>query len=81
MTWIILSAVLPALVLVCFIYRKDRYRKEPARQLIKAFCFGCLSAPASLLLSTPLEALGLFSTEVLPVRGRWRHPGGGQRLY
>ena len=63
MTWIILSAVLPALVLVCFIYRKDRYRKEPARQLIKAFCFGCLSAPASLLLSTPLEALGLFSVE------------------
>ena len=63
MAWIILSAILPALVLVYFIYRKDRYRKEPTRQLVKAFCFGCLSALASLLISTPLEALGLFSME------------------
>ncbi|MBQ6243276.1 MAG: PrsW family intramembrane metalloprotease [Bacteroidales bacterium] len=61
MIWILFSAVLPALVLVFLIYRKDQYRKEPARQLVKAFCYGCLAAPASLLLSTPAEAVGLFT--------------------
>lgn len=63
MIWILFSAVLPALVLVFFIYRKDRYRKEPARELVKAFCFGALAAPASLLFSAPAEAVGLFSLE------------------
>ncbi len=70
MIWIILSAVLPALVLVYLIYRKDQYRKEPTRQLVKAFCFGCLAAPASLLLSTPAEAAGLFSLEATGI-GAW----------
>lgn len=40
---ILIAAVLPALVLVYYIYRKDKYQREPARQLMKAFGYGILS--------------------------------------
>ncbi len=49
--WIVLLlAVLPAILLVVYIYRKDKFEKEPFGMLLKAFFFGCLTTiPASLL--------------------------------
>ena len=35
-------AILPVVVLGFFVYRKDKFEKEPLRMLIKAFLFGCL---------------------------------------
>lgn len=40
---VILSAVLPALVLIYLVYQKDKRNPEPSKQLIKAFCFGIFS--------------------------------------
>lgn len=64
MIWIILSAIVPALLLVLYIFRKDRYRHEPTRELVRAFCFGAASTVASLLLSIPMESSGLFAEEI-----------------
>lgn len=38
-------AVLPVILLMIFIYRKDKYQKEPIWSLIKAFIAGLLCAP------------------------------------
>ena len=43
-------AVLPVILLMIFIYRKDKYQKEPAKSLIKAFIAGVICAPLDILL-------------------------------
>lgn len=56
-------ALLPAIVLVVFIYKKDRTEREPVRLLLKLFGFGVLSClPASLAeqaISALLALLGV----------------------
>ncbi len=45
-----ISAVLPVLILLIFIYRKDKLQPEPLGKLIWVFIVGCLSTlPASLM--------------------------------
>jgi len=63
MLFLIVAAVLPALILVIFIYRKDKFEKEPIPQLLKGFVFGIFSLFASLLLSIPARSIGLFPVE------------------
>jgi len=63
MILILIAAVLPAFVLLYFIYRKDKLRKEPANELIKGFAFGAVSAFLSFLISTPLGVLGFYPAE------------------
>ena len=63
MLTLLLTAILPALVLVYFIYRKDKYEKEPTDQLLKGFGFGILSALASFLISIPSGLLGFYPAE------------------
>lgn len=60
---LILAALAPAAVLIYYIYRRDKYQKEPVKELLKAFGLGILSIPVSLFISTPLESLGFYSTE------------------
>lgn len=43
-----LSAILPALLLIVFIYIKDREHPEPLKLILKGFFFGCLSIVLSL---------------------------------
>lgn len=60
------SAVLPVLLLLYFIYRKDRLNPEPLGKLVLTFFVGCLSViPASLLegMIMPLAP----SAETMPV--------------
>lgn len=64
---ILLTAVIPALVLIYFIYRKDKYQKEPTSQLLKGFGFGALSALGSFLISVPLMVLGFYPAEATTV--------------
>lgn len=69
----IISAVLPVVILLFFIYRKDKLQPEPMGKLIWTFFVGCLSVvPASmmeLLLSifTPSDSVagGLFTGYVV----------------
>lgn len=46
----LISAVLPVVLLLIFIYRKDKYQHEPLGKLLLTFFVGCLSViPASLM--------------------------------
>ena len=58
----LIAAISPAVVLGYYIYKKDKLRQEPPKELLKAFGLGVLSIFASLCISTPLKALGLFSS-------------------
>lgn len=62
-----ITALLPVVILIIYIYRKDNLQPEPTGQIVRAFLLGLLSAPLSFLVSGPLMALGLFSSEVTSI--------------
>lgn len=47
-TLILALAILPVIVLMIYVYKKDKYEKEPVGMLIKAFLLGILSIPLAL---------------------------------
>jgi RsiW-degrading membrane proteinase PrsW (M82 family) len=49
---VLIAAILPAIVLIVHIYNRDKWQKEPPRQLFKAFVYGVGSAMIVLLLPT-----------------------------
>ena len=52
-------AILPVVVLMVFIYRQDKYQKEPIKSLAKAFIGGMIAIPLDILIVTGLDlALG-----------------------
>ena len=57
-------AVLPALILVYYVYQQDSLQREPTKNLVKAFFYGGASVFASLLISVPSMRLGLFPQEI-----------------
>ena len=57
----LIAAISPAAVLGYYIYRKDKLRQEPPKELLKAFGLGVLSTVVSLGISKPLGLLGFFS--------------------
>ena len=61
------TAMLPIVIFVFIIYKKDSLQPEPKEQLRKAFYYGVLSCLLSVLVSLPLGALGFFSDEVTSV--------------
>lgn len=68
--WVILlTALLPVAILVFYIYHKDKNMPEPKGQLLKAFFFGMLSIPLSLVMSIPFGVLGLYPDEPTNVLG------------
>ena len=60
---ILLAALAPIAILAYYIYRRDKFQKEPVKELLKAFGMGILSVPVSLLISTSLEFAGFYSME------------------
>ncbi|MBQ9556942.1 MAG: PrsW family intramembrane metalloprotease [Muribaculaceae bacterium] len=60
MLLVIATALIPALILGWWIYRKDSARPEPPRMLIKAFLYGVGSTFVSLLISTLLGVMGIL---------------------
>ena len=56
----LIAALAPAAVLGYYIYKKDRLRQEPPKELLKAFGCGVLSVFVSLCISTPLGSLGFY---------------------
>lgn len=55
MEWILIASLLPVVLLLIYIYAKDRYQKEPLRVLLKALLGGVLSALAVLALHALLQ--------------------------
>lgn len=60
---ILLAAIAPAAVLICYIYRRDKYQKEPVKELLKAFGLGILSAPLALFFTSALDMSGRLSAD------------------
>ncbi|MBQ5747711.1 MAG: PrsW family intramembrane metalloprotease, partial [Bacteroidales bacterium] len=63
----IFLAVIPVIILLIVIYRKDRFSAEPVGQLAKAFALGVASVFTSLLVSIPFGALGFYLDEPVSV--------------
>ena len=61
---VIALAVLPAFILVYYVYQQDSLQREPSKDLVKAFFYGGASVFASLLISVPFMHLGLFPQEI-----------------
>ena len=55
----VLSALIPALALLGYIYWQDRKSPEPWRKLINATALGVLAIPITLIIVLPLQAIGL----------------------
>lgn len=66
---VILAAVLPAFVLLKYIYRKDSIRPEPTKWLLKGFFYGVLSTVVSTFISSPLGFLGFYTNDFTSVGG------------
>ena len=60
-------AVLPAAILIAFVYWKDKYEKEPVKWVWKGFWYGILSALASFTISMPFLSLGLYPEQIVTV--------------
>lgn len=50
-------AVLPVVVLMIYIYRQDKYQKEPIKSLAKAFIGGMIAIPMDIMIVTMIDAL------------------------
>lgn len=61
---VIALAVLPAFILLYYIYQQDKLQREPVKNLVKAFFYGGASVFASLLISVPFMRMGLFTQEI-----------------
>ena len=59
--FIIFTAIVPALVLLFYIWKRDKYNPEPPWQLIKAFLYGVCATWVSLCISMPLRSMGFFT--------------------
>lgn len=64
MLLIIITALIPALILGWWIYRKDSLRPEPLRMLIKAFLYGVGSTFVTLVITQLLGIVGLFTYDL-----------------
>ena len=69
---ILLTALLPIVVLVYYIYHKDKRSPEPTGQLVKAFLFGILSVPLSFCMLIPLGLIGVYPAEATSILGSVR---------
>lgn len=64
-SYIFIAALLPVLILVFYMYNKDKVQSEPISQLLKAIMFGALSVPMSLGVSLLLILMGRLSENLL----------------
>ena len=63
MNIIIFAAILPAILLVAYIYWKDKYQREPLNLILRAVAYGVLSAGLAIALESLIIALGLIPEE------------------
>lgn len=58
---VFVAALLPALILLYYIYQKDDLQQEPASWLLKGFGYGVLSAFCAVGISLSFARIGLYS--------------------
>ena len=56
---IIFAAILPAILLVAYIWWKDKYQREPIHLILRGVTYGVLSAGLAIALESLILALGL----------------------
>ena len=61
---LILSALIPSIIIMAYVFGKDRVEKEPIGRLIALFIFGCLASIPVVLLSDSVENLFKSIVEV-----------------
>ena len=66
---ILLIALLPVVILVYYIYHKDKKSPEPTGQLVKVFFWGILSVSLSVCISIPLGFVGVYSAGLICILG------------
>lgn len=66
---IIFFAVLPAFLLVVYIYWRDKYRREPVAQLARAFVYGIASAFIAIVLESLIGVLPFVPDEPTTILG------------
>lgn len=59
----ILSGILPALVLIAFIYWQDKYRREPVKWILKSFWYGMMACAGAVLLEILMPDCDLDTLE------------------
>lgn len=59
MRYILLLAFIPIFVIALYIYKRDVYKKEPLKELCKAFCGGIASAVVVILINQLLDLSGI----------------------
>ena len=60
---IIFCGILPAILLVFYIYLRDRYQREPLGQILKAVLFGVISAGIAIVMESTEQSVGLLIPE------------------
>ena len=66
--YILLAALTPIIILLFYIYRKDKNQPEPTKEMVKAFFYGVASALLSFCISIPFEKMGVFVSNYTTVR-------------
>lgn len=61
-TILLFLSVLPVVVLMLFIYKQDKYQREPVKSLMKAFIGGMIAIPLDLLLVSLLNMVWYSDT-------------------
>jgi RsiW-degrading membrane proteinase PrsW (M82 family) len=69
---LLIAALLPVVILLLYVYRKDKMQPEPVGQIVRAFLLGFLTVPLSFVISIPSEMIGLYSEEVYTVMDAFR---------
>jgi len=60
---IIFAAILPAFLLVLYIWWKDKYQREPFSQILKGVAYGVISAGLAYVLEVGVQLFGLAPEE------------------
>lgn len=63
------AALLPGIVLLVYIYVKDKYQREPVSQMLKGVLFGALSCGVAIAFATLFGLFGLYGNEYTSIGG------------
>jgi len=66
------AALAPALLLVLYIYIKDKYQREPLKMILKGMLYGVLSAFIAVALAELFGLVGLAPSEMLTTSDAFR---------
>lgn len=68
LTLMFLAAIAPAVILVLYIYIKDKYQREPLGQILKGLLYGLISAFLAISIATGFQLIGLAPASMNNVR-------------